>query len=355
VEAGNPFKSLQQAGMTTAYLNQSLRQKHQQIKAGVDLIAEGKIAEGIDRLKPYIHQVGSEEAKAQAIARDYLALTPEERQKTLLLAGTNRERLAITQAIRVGLKAAGQLGQSIPMQRLQTRDLTSVQMAYAHHFQIGDVLVLHANYKRLELERGRQYEVIGVDVQQNVLTLQAETGPALQVDPAKVGKKSVYRVEEIEVAVRDRLKWTKNQAMLGRRNGQEFEVYGIEDGQILIGYGSGRTESLSGSELAHLDYALVSTTYGAQGKSAERVIRALDRHLGRESFYVTVSRVKHDLRLYASEDLERLILRTAKSQTNDNPCDFLYPSGAENSSIQGILDRPRKKEHRRVNLSQQQL
>jgi ATP-dependent exoDNAse (exonuclease V) alpha subunit len=32
VEAGNPFKSLQQAGMATAYLTQSLRQKNQQIK-----------------------------------------------------------------------------------------------------------------------------------------------------------------------------------------------------------------------------------------------------------------------------------------------------------------------------------
>jgi ATP-dependent exoDNAse (exonuclease V) alpha subunit len=138
-----------------------------------------------------------------------------------------------------------------------------------------------------------------VDVQQNGLTLRAETGPAVQVDPARVGKKSVYRVEEIEVAIRDRLKWTKNQAKLGRRNGQEFEVYGIEDGQVLIRYRNRKTESLNRSELAHLDYALVSTTYGAQGKSAERVIGALDRHLERESFYVTVSRVTHDLKLYS--------------------------------------------------------
>jgi ATP-dependent exoDNAse (exonuclease V) alpha subunit len=354
VEAGNPFKSLQQAGMATAYLKQSLRQKNQQIKAGVDLIAEGNIAEGIHHLRPYIHQVGSEEARAEAIAHDYLALTPEERQKTLLLAGTNQERLAISQAIRAGLMAEGLLGQGILMQRLKARDLTSVQMAYAHHFQVGDVLIPQASYKRWGLERGQRYELTAVDVQQNVLTLRAETGSALQVDPASVWKKSVYRVEEIEVAVGDRLKWTKNQAKLGRRNGQEFEVYGIEDGQVLIRYDSGRTESLGGSESAHLDYALVSTTYAAQGKSAERVIGALDRHLGRESFYVTVSRVKYDLRLYASEDLEQLILRTERSQTKENPRDFLHPISTENPSIQGILDRPRKKEHRRVNLAQQQ-
>jgi ATP-dependent exoDNAse (exonuclease V) alpha subunit len=379
VEAGNPFKSLQQAGMATAHLNQSLRQKHQQIKAGVDLIAAGKITEGIHQLKPYIHQVSSEEARSQAIARDYLALTPEERRKTLLLAGTNRERLAITQAIRKSLKSEGQLGQGTLMQRLKAKDLTTVQMEYAHHFQIGDVLIPHASYKRWGLERGQRYEVIAVDVQQNGLTLRAETEPAVQVDPARVRKKSVYRMEEMEVAVGDRLKWTKNhrsptgvgvggaypqdtrlkwtknQGKQGRRNGQEFEVYGVEDGQVLIRYDSGKTESLSGSELAHLDYALVSTTYGAQGKSAERVIGTLDQHVGRESFYVTVSRVKHDLRLYASENLDRLILRTERSQTNENPRDFLHPSSVENSRIPGILDRPRKKEHRWVNLAQQEL
>jgi ATP-dependent exoDNAse (exonuclease V) alpha subunit len=337
VEAGNPFKSLQQAGMATAYLSQSLRQKNHQIKAGVDLIAEGQIAEGIQQLKPYIHQVGSEEARAEAIARDYLALTPEEREKTLLLAGTNWERLAITQAIRAGLQAEGQLGHCILMQRLKARDLTSVQMAYAHHFQVGDVLIPQASYKRWELERGQRYEVIAVDVPQNVLTLRAEARPAVQVDPARVGKKSVYRVEKIEVAVGDCLKWTKNQATLGRRNGQEFEVCEIEDGQILIRYGSGKTESLSGSELAYLDYALVSTTYGAQGKSAERVIGALDRHVGRESFYVTVSRVKHDLKLYASEHLDILVERAIKSRAKENPSDAgLRPLRPEDIRLQHL-------------------
>ena len=165
----------------------------------------------------------------------------------------------------------------------------------------------------------------------------------------------MYWVLEFEVSVGDRLKWTKYLAQLSRRNGQEFEVYAIENGQILIRYGGGKTESLSGSELAHLDYALVSTTYGAQGKSAERVIGALDRQVGRESFYVTVSRVKHDLRLYASEALARLIERTEKSRARENPSDFLRPSSAEKSNIQGILDRPRKKEHRRVNPVQQEL
>ena len=47
VEAGNPFKSLQKAGMTTTYLNQSLRQKTADLKLAVEQISEGQISQGI--------------------------------------------------------------------------------------------------------------------------------------------------------------------------------------------------------------------------------------------------------------------------------------------------------------------
>lgn len=319
VEAGNPFKSLQQAGMATAYLTQSLRQKNQQIKAGVDLIAAGEIAAGVQQLKPYIQQVKSQEARAAVIARDYLALTPNERKKTLLLAGTNQERLAITQLVREGLKAEGTLGQSLTVKRLKARDLTETQASYAHHFQPGNVLIPQASYKRLELEKGQRYEVLATDSHSNGLMLRGQSGAALQVDPAQIRRKSVYEVEEVEIAVGDRLRWTHNDHGLGRRNGQEFEVVGLEEGQVLIRWGRGEVGCFESSELAHLDYALVSTTYTAQGKSAERVIGALDRYVGRESFYVAVSRVKQELRLYASEDLDRLIERVERSRAKENP------------------------------------
>ncbi|QLE53517.1 hypothetical protein FD724_37160 (plasmid) [Nostoc sp. C057] len=47
----NPFKSLQQAGIETAHLNESLRQKTLQLKLAVDLIADGRIEAGFERLE----------------------------------------------------------------------------------------------------------------------------------------------------------------------------------------------------------------------------------------------------------------------------------------------------------------
>ncbi|MBD2425559.1 MobF family relaxase [Phormidium sp. FACHB-1136] len=365
VEAGNPFKSLQQAGMATAHLTQSLRQKNQRIKVGVDLIAAGEIAAGVRQLQPYIHQVSSQEARAAAMARDYLALTPAERQNTLLLASTNQERLAITQRVRDGLKVEGTLGQSLTVQRLKARDLTEIQASYAHSFQPGDVLIPQASYRRLGLDKGQRYEVLAIDRHRNTLMLRGDSGAALQVDPVQIRRKSVYGVEALDIAVGDRLRWTRNDPTLGRRNGQEFEVVGLEAGRVLIRGHRGDVSHFERSELTHLDYALVSTTYAAQGKSAERVIGALDRQVARESFYVTVSRVKRELRLYASEDVERLIERVEKSRAKENPGDVVgcpprpaqsperaaqvdrgFPLGKANPNLQPIPARSARQDER---------
>jgi conjugative relaxase-like TrwC/TraI family protein len=105
VEAGNPFKSLQQAGMKTARLEQSLRQRTPNLQVAVDLIANGEIEKGFTRLDESgcIHELASDNEKIERLVSDYLALSGNERNDTLILAGTNYERLSITQRIREGL------------------------------------------------------------------------------------------------------------------------------------------------------------------------------------------------------------------------------------------------------------
>ena len=51
VEAGNPFKSLQIAGIQTAYLEESRRQKTEALRAAVVCLSAGEQREGLDRLR----------------------------------------------------------------------------------------------------------------------------------------------------------------------------------------------------------------------------------------------------------------------------------------------------------------
>jgi conjugative relaxase-like TrwC/TraI family protein len=319
VEAGNPFKSLQSAGMTTAFMNQSLRQRTPELQIAVDLIAKGEIDTGFERLdEANCLQEVAEEEKIAKIVADYLAIPQAEREKTLVLAGTNRERLAITQGIRQGLHREGQLGQSVSLTQLKTKDLTQVQMRYTHHIEIGDLVMPTFNYKKRQLTKGQLYEVIAKDT--DSLTLKDQQGNTLTVDP--LFEKALYSHSNISIAKGDYLKWTKNNNEKGRRNGQTFQVKVIEGTQAVIESGDGQQDTLDLSQPQHLDYALVSTTYSAQGKTAERVLISADNTIGKESFYVAISRVKSELKLYTT-DKENLLELAKNSRAKENPLELL--------------------------------
>lgn len=324
VEAGNPFKSLQQAGIKTSYLNESNRQRAPKLKLAVDLIAQSRIEEGFSRLDENgCIEIVTPESKIAAIARsavleaianDYITATPEERARTLVLAGTNKERLAITQAIREHLKTEGSLGTVTTITQLQAKDLTRVQMRYTHNFELGDMVMPTRNYKRRGLEKGQLYSVVGKDSDQ--ITLKASNGQYFHVDTGF--DKAVYQRQHIEIAEGDRLRWTKNDRQLGRRNGQEFVVKAIAGSNAQIEYlDSGQTEIINLQQAQHLDYAIVSTTYSSQGKTADRVLMAADNTIGQESFYVAVSRARYDLKLY-TEDKDSLLALAQSSRAKEN-------------------------------------
>jgi conjugative relaxase-like TrwC/TraI family protein len=319
VSAGNPFKSLQQAGIKTAHLNESLRQKDPKLKLAVDLIADGRIEAGFEHLlaNGSILQVDSF-SKIEQIANDYIVGTPEKRLKTLVLAGTNTERLALTQAIRDKLKNEGTLGETATITQLQTKNLSIVQMRFAHNFEIGDVVMPTRDYKRRGLEKGKLYEVVGRTTDK--LTVIGDDGQHLEVDTAF--DKAVYQRAEIEIAVGDRLQWKKNDRQLGRRNGQEFTVTGVDLNIVHIKYADERTERISLAQAQNLDYALVSTTYSSQGKTADRVLISADFTIGQESFYVAASRARHELKIY-TEDPTRLVELAQQSKAKDNALELL--------------------------------
>ncbi|MEH1922790.1 MobF family relaxase, partial [Nostoc sp.] len=319
VSAGNPFKSLQQAGIKTAHLNESLRQKDPQLKLAVDLIADGRIEAGFKRLEANGSILSIEsESKIEQIASDYIVGTPEQRLKTLVLAGTNTERLALTQAIRSQLKDEGTLGETATITQLQTKNLSIVQMRFAHNFEIGDVVMPTRDYKRRGLEKGKLYEVVGRTTDK--LTLIGDNGQLMDVDTAF--EKAVYQSHQIEIAVGDRLQWKKNDRQLGRRNGQEFTVTGIDLNIVHIKYADERTERISLAQAQNLDYALVSTTYTSQGKTADRVLISADFTIGQESFYVAASRARHELKIY-TEDPTRLVELAQQSKAKDNALELL--------------------------------
>ena len=307
------------------------------------MVAQGRIDEGFEQLAEQgcLKEV-DEGDRVKQMATDYLALSEEERSKTLLLAGTNQERLALTQQIRSHLRTEGKLTGSAQIKQLKAKALTKVQLRYAHHYELGDVIVPLKSYIRRGLEKGESYVVVAN--QEDKVTLQDPRGETKTVDLGF--EKVAFSSVTLDIAEGDCLKWAKNERQLGRRNGQRVTVLSIKGDKAVIQSEEGKAETIDLTEFQHLDYALVSTTYSSQGKTAERVMIAADETVNQESFYVAVSRVRRHLSIYTS-DKEALLAKAMESRAKENALELLIqsvgekiPEGEEVLSPRSVVRRP---------------
>ncbi len=326
IEAGNPFRSLQSAGIATAYLDESLRQKPPDLQKAVGLAAAGQPREAISHLQKLerIEEIADATERIAKIAADYIKLLPKERQQTLIVAGTHKERSAITQQIRTALKEEGTLGYGVEVTQLRARQtLTAVQTRYTHNYNVGDVVVPIREYKKLGLHKSQPYTVEAIAGDK--LHLQDLAGNQLVVDPMKF-RKTLYQQETIDIAVGEVLRWTRNDKELGRRNGQGFTVIGIDGQTATIELENGKTNTIDLYGPLHLDHALVATTYSSQGKTANRVMvsSTVDLTVSQESVYVAISRAKYDLKIYA-ENVEFLLEQSQESKAQETVLELLQP------------------------------
>ncbi|HEY9847408.1 MAG TPA: DUF3854 domain-containing protein, partial [Candidatus Caenarcaniphilales bacterium] len=176
-------------------------------------------------------------------------------------------------------------------------------------------------YRRRGLHKNQPYQVEVIE--KDKLLLSDLAGNCCWIDPMKF-RKSVYQQEEIELAVGNRFKWTCTDKELGHTNGDEFVVTGLEGNTATIEYEDGKTESLYLDQLLHLDYTIVSTTYSAQGKTADYALLSstVDQTVNQESVYVAISRTRYNLKIFA-EDPEFLMEQAQHSNAQQNPIELL--------------------------------
>ena len=109
VEAGQPFLQLQRAGMTTVQMDEVRRQRNPVLRAAVLASRSGEPGKAVELLGSSMHEVAFDELGEEA-ARTWLALAPEARDRTLLLAPTHAHRAEINGTVRAALADEGACG-----------------------------------------------------------------------------------------------------------------------------------------------------------------------------------------------------------------------------------------------------
>ncbi len=315
ITAGQPFGLLQKAGMTTAVMDEVLRQKDPDLEVAVAHAREGEAREAITRLDNRVREHHREVLGAEA-ARRWLALSPEDRKRCAVLAPTHAMRRQINDAIRSRLAEEGVLhGNTLTIQRLVPRRLTRQQAALAASYHVGDEVVFHRDAYGCRRDDVCLVRSVGDDA----IVLDHDDGRERRFRPSGNAARNlgVYETAPIEIRAGDRIRWTRNlKARAGRSphpelvNGEEALVREIGSRRVTMETAGGETFSLARAhpQLRHLDHAWSSTVHGAQGRTAPKVIAVLDAGgmANQDLFYVEVSRASEGFSLL-TDDREALI------------------------------------------------
>ena len=314
VDAGKPFAQLQAAGMQTAVMDEIMRQRDPALKEAVEASLEGDIRRAFDRLGTNVAEAGRHDIGREVAAR-WLALAPEQRERTGVMAPSHELRLRINGHIREALAREGRLqGPTAVVERLVSKGYTQAEKALAGNYATGDVVAFYRSYKRIGVEKGDERRVTGIDGTRGAVLLDDGKGGSVAWKPAQVGGRSggteVYRSEGIELRAGDRIRWTRNDAGLGVVNSRTAEVMGVTNGRVAFRLEDGRRLDLrpGDPQLRHLDHAWASTTHAFQGRTVDNVIAAIEaRHphlTTQKGFYVEISRARDRAELVTDDAAE---------------------------------------------------
>ena len=304
IQSGNPFKLVQDKGIKTSELNESIRQKSEVLKQAVDLVSKNKVSEGLEKIKDKITEIKDKFSKIEFIKNSYFNVSKKERDKTLILCGSNEERNLITKEIRENLKKIGEIkSDEILVTKLVPKNSTEQERKSVVSHQTGDYLVFHKEFKKFGIEKNTTYKITSIDQHRNLLTVHDRNNNQKRIDP-KIGGFVDFEPKQIKIAEGDKLRATKNHRFIA--NGQEFTVSGTSDGSLKLTSKSGRDSYFKADEPLHFDHNYVSTIYSSQGKTCDRVILSGDKSFGKEMIYVGLSRAKFDAVIVTPERTEFL-------------------------------------------------
>ena len=368
VEAGQPFRQMQDAGMAVAEMDELRRQHNPDLRAAVEDMIEGEPGAALERLGSNLQEVPAEEIAPVAAAL-WLRLSPEARAGTALLVPTRALRAEVEAAVREGLEAEGALGGgSMEIETLVPLSLTRAETGDPRNWREGDVALFNRDMKHYRIARDDACTVM--EVEEDRVRLAHGDGRPRHLKP---GGELRYRLDLFEaktlrIREGEQLRWTRNDRERALANGDRLEVLETGETALRMRLADGRemTFARDDPQLRHLAYAYASTVHAAQGQTHDRVIAVLDTGAGplvnQQTLYVQLSRAREqavvltDNREQLVETLEantgeRLTALEAVGETAGDRAPAMTPPPRAAVSVEaatGFLDGLREERKRRA-------
>jgi len=311
LQAGAPFKMGMDHNpqMSRAELTTIMRQNdNPTLKEAVIAFAEGKSAEAMRRLEPFIHETGRG-AGDEALAAKAHALWRESEGQAKVVVDTNSMRGRLNGLIRSDLVAAGVVASEGFLQpTYRDAGMSNHDKMVSRLYEKGEVLFFFGDSGRFKA--GDSLDIDGLNHKRNVISGTLRDGSRARLDLGQQQKGrdlpfGVYWRSETEFATGDRVLFNRTDEDRGIRTNDEFVISGWDNDQVrLRGKEGGDELSLprKDPQLEFMTYAYAVTADKAQGKSFERVVAVL-KSVGQGDFinharaYIMASRAKSDFDL----------------------------------------------------------
>jgi conjugative relaxase-like TrwC/TraI family protein len=350
VEAGRPYKQLQEAGMQTARLGEIVRQKDPSLKEAVEQFARGDVFGGVASLDQQgrVHEIVNPQERMSAIAREY-SRHPE---GTLVISPDNESRRELNSLIHREMQNRGEVTKDEhKLLVLEPRqELTGADRQWAEQYEAGDVLRYSRGSKTQGIAPGDYARVAGADPTNNHITIERENGSTQTYDPRRLSGVSVHREADREFSNGDRVQFTAPSKELHVANRDLGTVEQVNaDGDLKIKMDSGREVRFNIREHPHIDYGYAVTSHSSQGQTAQRVLIHVDTEksellVNNRFAYVSVSRAQHDAHIYTNDGskLSRSLSRENSQRTATEVEQQPITPKAEPVSVRGL--RPSEEE-----------
>ncbi len=332
VEAGRPYRQLQEAGIETARLDEIVRQKDPALKEVVEKLSRGQVREAMDKLdrQGRMHEIFDHDERLGAIAHEYV----HQPEGTLVVSPDNRSRTEINQAIHYAMQDAGKMPyRQHEMTVLVARQqITGADRQWAAQYEPGSVVRYTRGSKTYGIEAGEYARVERVNEKENQVTVKREKGEHVSYDPRRLHGVTIYREAQRAFSEGDRVQFTAPNRERHIANRELATIEKIDaNGNLRLRLDSGRTVEFNIRQNPHLDYGYAVTSHSSQGQTAERVLVHVDTEQAGEKLvnqrlaYVAISRGRYDAQIYTNdksqlaEQLSRDVSRRSAMEPNREP------------------------------------
>jgi conjugative relaxase-like TrwC/TraI family protein len=299
VEAGDFLSLLERhSQLQTCELTDIRRQSAREYRSAVKLMAQGQARVGLRALDQlgWLHEAGGDYVKRAA---EHYVTSFTARRDVILVAPTWEEIHRLTEAVRMGLKKRGLLGQSETMTVAEPLAWTKAQTEKTANYRPGYLLTLHRPLLESGLKAGVTVEVIAV--KRGQLYVRESAGRESVVSPIRhAATWTVAAPRIVELAPGDRVLIRQNHRAAGLVNGS---VLTLESRQPS---GAWRARDAKGStkeipaDFRAFAHGYAVTSHKAQGRTSDEVIVCAAR-LDSRSTYVAFSRAREQATGYTPD------------------------------------------------------